>query len=162
MKQKSDVIAKLKFAQKFLERLTGQHLVYWFMDQGTESKSKTWRDECAQAGISIVETGKAEHESNGLQEGFWNFSLGCVRSTIAAAGVSIRYWDWALMEFTYIYNRLIHNNDQITPYEALTKVKPDISTFRPLFCIGYAFQPQPPGNKAHPRGVRGLHWQNSL
>ena len=29
------------------------------MDQGTKSKSKAWRDECAQAGISIIETGKA-------------------------------------------------------------------------------------------------------
>ena len=121
LKQKSDVIPKLKFAQKFLERVTGHNLVYWFMDQGTESKNKIWRDECLQAGISLIETGKAEHESNGLQEGFWSFSLGCVRSTIAAAGVSIRYWDWALLEFTYIYNRLIHNDDHITPYEPYSK-----------------------------------------
>ena len=104
LKEKSDVIPKLKYAQNFLECVTGHSLVHWFMDQGGESKEKTWRDECTKAGISIIETGKGEHQSNGLQEGFWNFALGCVRSTIAAAGVSTRYWDWALLEFTHVYN----------------------------------------------------------
>ena len=55
--------------------------------------------------------------------------------------MSPQFWSFALIQATYIKNRLPHTALGITPYEAFTGVKPNLSHLRIFGSIVYGRKP---------------------
>ena len=71
--------------------------------------------------------------------------LNMMHCILHKADLGPEYWSFALIHSVYINNRLPHTFIKMTPYEAITGTKPDISNLR-LF--GYRVYIRKPGPQA--------------
>ena len=60
----------------------------------------------------------------------------------------------AQLTAAYLYNRMVHGNNSITPYEHIYGRPPNVSHLRPFGTICYAFIPPELRDKLEPSGVR--------
>ena len=138
-KQKSEILAKLKFMKSYLENVTNEKISELVADQGGENMSEEVKDICLEAGIVLSKTGTEEHESNGQIENWWRVALDCWRSHQISTNCSSRLWADGLCYLAYIHNQLVHSQHSKTPYEVLTGQKPSVHDLCVFGCLAYAY-----------------------
>jgi hypothetical protein len=111
-------------------------------DQGGElGKSSDFTALIAKCGFSLEVTGSEASAQNGIIENP-NKTFGqMMRCLLHSSELGPEYWTYALQHSVYIRNRLPHKSIGITPYEALTGTKPNLSGLRIFGSQIYARKP---------------------
>mmetsp|Transcript_12630 Transcript_12630/g.36754 ORF Transcript_12630/g.36754 Transcript_12630/m.36754 type:complete len:1246 (+) Transcript_12630:2039-5776(+) len=101
------------------------------VDQGGEVyASAAFRAAVSQFGYVLEPTGSGCPWMNGKVERLNNTFGVMVRSMLYSAGLSPKFWSFALVYATYIKNRLWHASIKRTPFEEHHGVPPDVSHLR--------------------------------
>jgi dUTP pyrophosphatase len=100
---------------------------------GELARSKEFQKMLIESDINyqLRTTGAHSSAQNGLAEKPNQDLARMMRSMLYGAGLSSKYWTYALRHAVYLKNRLPHVSLGLTtPYEAINKVKPDLSRLR--------------------------------
>jgi len=103
------------------------------------------------------ETTVAYHpEQNGKAERLNRTLTERERSMRFEASLPDRMWAESIMTANYIHNRSPRTGQQMTPYEAFYKRKPNVSNLRVFGSTAYAHIPKEQRNKLQPRAAKGV------
>ena len=112
------------------------------VDQGGElGRSTKFQNMIAEAKFTLEDTGSDGSAQNGKAERP-NRTFGeMMRCMLHSAELGPKYWSHALSHAVYIKNRLPHSSINMTPYEKMTGIKPDLSDLRIFGSRIYAKKP---------------------
>ncbi|MBW0540661.1 hypothetical protein O181_080376 [Austropuccinia psidii MF-1] len=79
--------------------------------------------------IQTMENGKGEQTNRTLAE--------AERSMMIRANLPSTFWMYAMRHAAWVFNRVLHAKDNITPYEAVIKQKPSLSLLRVFGCKAF-------------------------
>jgi hypothetical protein len=119
------------------ERQTGLKLKILRTDNGTEYNAVDFEE----TGVVRERTAPYIHHQNGTSERMNRTILTMIKSMLAQCGAPPRFWDVAFHAALYIRNILPVGPDGITPYEAWTGKRPNISNLRVWGSIVYILTP---------------------
>jgi hypothetical protein len=152
MEAKSILNAFKRF-QSRLERRTGSLIKNVRCDQGTEYMGE-FLEFLENNGI-VKQKGIAySHQHPGKCERLHQTIMRLARAMLIDSKLPTMFYAEAQLTATYLYNRMIHGNDTITPYQHIYKRAPNYSHLRPFGTICYAFIPPELRNKLEPSGIR--------
>ena len=167
LKSKSSSEVKAAFESFLLEhksalercRAAG-HDVNWRTDNGGEFMSKdldAFLDEFAVKRSFSVPYAPPQ---NAHAERMWGIILRTMRTTLAESGVPDQFWTFAADNAVQLHNSLPSAKlpGSISPIEALTNQKPDVSKFRVFGCVAWYFLPEHErSSKIGPRSVPAIN-----
>jgi hypothetical protein len=58
-----------------------------------------------------------------------------IRTLLGGANLELRYWTYAFYHYLKIYNLVPHGDDDVSPYEKCTGIRPDLSKMRTFGCL---------------------------
>jgi hypothetical protein len=94
------------------------------------------------------------HQHPGKCERLHQTIMRLARAMLIDSQLPTMFYAEAQLTATYLYNRMVHGNDTITPYQHIYKRAPNYSHLRPFGTICYAFIPPELRNKLEPSGIR--------
>jgi hypothetical protein len=122
-------------------------------DNAPEYKSDEFKALFNEKGAIATYSAPYTPEQNGVSERFNRTIMNKVRAMLILSGAPKSLWGEAVQTATYIYNRTPNSSLQgyISPYEARTGQKPDISNIRTFGSIAYKKEPKEFLKKLDPR-----------
>ncbi|MBW0491160.1 hypothetical protein O181_030875 [Austropuccinia psidii MF-1] len=78
-----------------------------------------------------------EHHQNGKVKQKNRTLAKAARSMMIRANLPPTFWKYALRHAAWVFNRVLHANQDITPYEAVIKQKPSLSLLRVFGCKAF-------------------------
>ena len=117
---------------------------YIRMDQGGELyRSNLFKETVAELNYIIQPTGADSSSQNGMAENPNRVFANMIRCLLHSAGMSSKFWNYALLHAVYLKNRMPHKTlgNTTTPYEMISKKKPDLSHLRVFGCRVYVRKP---------------------
>lgn len=143
LKRKSEVFDAFLKWKALVERSSGQKLRAIRTDNGGEYVSTKFNDYLESNGIRHELTVPKTPQQNGTAERMNRTLVETVRSMMLHAGLPNKFWAEALSTATYLKNRSPTKAvENVTPYEAWTGEKPDVSHLRVFGCDAYAHIPK--------------------
>ena len=115
-------------------------------DQGGELwRSQKFKDMIHESGFICEPTGAGDPAQNGKAEAPNKSLARMMRAMLYNAGLSSKYWSYALVHAIYVKNRTPHfcHSFKKSPYEVLTGTKPNLSHLRVWGCRVVVKQPDP-------------------
>jgi transposase InsO family protein len=108
-------------------------------DNGGEYLSLDVRNWLQDKGIHHRRTVPGDSESNGLAERMNRTLTDMALSMLAQSRLPEKCFPWAILTAVHIYNRRPHSclPNQVTPYEALYKIQPNLHYLRIFGCVAY-------------------------
>ena len=91
----------------------------------------------ASKGIHHYKTVTDTPEQDGVAECYMRVLGEGTRSLLAASGLPMEMWGFAMHVVSYVRNRLIHTKHKKTPWEVFYGEKPDVSNLRVFGCTAY-------------------------
>jgi hypothetical protein len=152
-----DALKEYKSWAEARQHRHGHRLLAIRADGGGEFRSKISTQWYAEQGIEPQSTTAHTSQSNGVAERMHRTLMDRTRTVLSAAGLSNAFWTEALKYVAYTTNRCPSAAlDGMTPYEAWTGEKPDLSRLHPFGCV--VFRHVLPADrksaKLSPRAVR--------
>ena len=98
--------------------------------------SQRIRDYLEAKKIRLKHSAPYYHSQNGLVESNIGKILDTTRTQMIASQAPERLWAYALLNAVYIANRMYNAAVEMTPFEAYTGVKPDVSNMVPFYSPG--------------------------
>lgn len=142
IQKKGDVFRIFQKWKARAETETGRKLKVLRTDGGGEYTSTEFGRYLEKAGVKHELTIPRTPEQNGVAERLNRTLMESVRSLLADSGLSKEFWGEALSTATYLRNlspsRVI---DNLTPAQAWTGRKPDVSNLRVFGCKAFAHVP---------------------
>jgi uncharacterized protein (DUF2164 family) len=126
MKKKSDVAEYFISWASWIERQTGNRIKKFRSDNAKEFVFGELGKYFKEKGIEAQQTEKYEHEQGGSIERCNRTIFDKARSLLIDSGLKKEFWRDAVLTSTYLANRSPVYNQDITPYEAMTKKKPNV------------------------------------
>jgi len=152
LKRKEEVFEKFVQWKNLVEKQSGKSVKILRTDNGGEYKSKTFANFLSAEGIRHEYTVPKTPEQNGVSERMNRTLVEAVRSMLSHSELPDKFWAEALSTAVYLRNRsLTRALCNITPYEAYTGVKPNVSNLRIFGCIAYAHVPKDERKKLDPK-----------
>jgi hypothetical protein len=105
-------------------------------------ENKTLGKELSMLGVAIEYTTAYTPSQNGVAERLNRTLVGMAKAMLLASGLPQKFWGFAIETACYIRNRLPISYGKMTPEEAFTGKKPDISHLRVFGCLAYVLKPQ--------------------
>ena len=145
LKSTKEVFFKVQELLKVWDRQNGGKAVKRLRtDGGKEFVNERFDHYCKDEGIIHQTSNVVVQEENGSAERAQQTLMASVRVYLRQAGLAARYWPEALLYATYVNNRLPSRRlGEISPYEALHGVKPDLAKLVPWGISCYAYIPVP-------------------
>ena len=102
------------------------------LDGALEFTKGTMGDHFIKQGIVVQRTAPYAHQQNGKIECYVRTIEEGGQTLIADSGLSMTFWGWAVLTSQYLCNCLPTSTlfTNMTPFEALSKKKPDLSHLR--------------------------------
>jgi hypothetical protein len=107
----------------------------------------------AELGISVQRSAPYTPQSNGIAERQNRSIFEMARTSLAASGLSRKFWVEAVKNAVHIRNRL-PDASGVSPFENLFGRSPSITGFRPLGCLAYMLQHDCMRRKLDDKSVR--------
>jgi hypothetical protein len=126
------------------EQQLGTTLKRLHSDNAREYKSHDFKTLLDKKGAIATYSAPYSPEQNGISERFNRTIINKVRAMLISSGLPKSLWGEAVIAATYIHNRTPNSSLQgyISPYEARTGEKPDISNIRTFGSIAYKREPK--------------------
>jgi len=143
LKHKSEAIDKFKEYVKMSETYTGNKIITIRTDNGGEYTSNEFKNHLKEKGISHQLTTAYTPQLNGVAERMNRTLWERAQCMLNYANLPDKFWGEALATATYITNRVpTRSLDlKITPIEAWTNKRPNISHLKVFGCKAYRFIP---------------------
>jgi hypothetical protein len=139
LKLKSEVFDKFLAYKALVEKQSGHQIQRLRTDNGGEYVSNNFTSYCTTQGIQMQHTVPYTPQQNGVAERKNHTLKEMANCMIQSKGLSLQYWVEAINCANYIVNRTPTKAlKNITPDEAWTKIKPDVSHFRVFGSIAWA------------------------
>ena len=105
-------------------------------DSENVNLSATIRDYLQSKKVVVKHSAPYYHSQNGLVESNIGKILDTTRTQMIASEVPERFWAYALVNAVYVSNRMYNAAIEMTPFEAYTGNKPDVSNMVPFYSPG--------------------------
>jgi transposase InsO family protein len=142
LKLKSEVFDKFLAYKALVEKQSRHQIQRLTTDNGGEYVNKNFTSYCTTQGIQMQHTVPYTPQENGVAERKNHTLKEMANCIIQSKGLSLLYWAEAINCANYILNctptKALKN---ITPEQASTKIKPDVSHFRVFGSIAWAHIP---------------------
>ena len=143
LKRKDQVFERFCEWKALVEKRTGQKMMAFRTDNGGEYTSSEFKAYLAKEGIRHELTVPKTPEQNGVSERMNRTLVESVRSMLSDSRLPRRFWAEALSTAVFLRNRsptkCLHG---ITPFEAWTGEKPNVSLLRIFGCVAFAHVPK--------------------
>ncbi|GIL67494.1 hypothetical protein Vafri_20882 [Volvox africanus] len=153
---KDMVAKKVKTMIEALENITGRRVKEVRTDRGTEFLNSAMGTYFGEKGIIHGTTVGYSPEQNGAAERLNRTLLEKTRAMLAESGLPLKLWAEAMATANLLRNVSPVVGMAVTPYEAFTGTKPDISHLRVFGCAAYAHVPKEKRNKLQPVSRKGV------
>lgn len=153
IKRKNEVLGVFKKFKVLVEKQSGQNIEILRTDGGGEYVSTEFDDYCENEGITHEVTPPYTPQHNGVAERKNRTLLNMVRSMLKSKNMPKMWWGEAVNTAAYIINRSpTKKMENITPEEAWTGVKPNVSHFRVFGSVCYRHVPDQLRTKLDDKG----------
>ncbi|CAH9141104.1 unnamed protein product [Cuscuta epithymum] len=154
LEHKSDVFVKFREWKNLVENQTGKKVKTIRTDNGLEFCNKDMDQLCVDCGIRRHKTVPYTPQQNGIAERMNRTVLDKVRSMLATAGLSKKFWGEAVNTAVYLINR----SPSVPlggkcPESVFSNKHLDLSNLRVFGCAAYVHQQ---GDKLDPRSKKGV------
>ena len=137
LKNKSDATSAMS---KYLSDISPYGVVKRFRsDNGGEFVNGEFEDLLLKYSIKHERTAPHSPHQNGTVERSWRTLFDMTRCLLLESRLPKFLWTYALRTATYIRNRCFNNRLGMTPFEALTGIKPNLSNMHIFGCECYAY-----------------------
>jgi transposase InsO family protein len=155
LKLKSEVFDKFLAYKALVEKQSGHQIQSLRTDNGGEYVKNNFTSYCTTQGIQIQHIVPYTPQENGVTERKIHTLKEMANCMIQSKGLSLKYWVAAINCENYIVNRTPTKAlKNITPKEALTKIKPDVSHFRVFGNIAWAHIPDEKRKALQPKSEK--------
>ena len=142
---KTALAAFVRF-QARMEPCTGKKIKNIRTDQGTEYMGEflSYIEEqgiIKQKGDAYEHTHTHTHTHPGKAENVHATLMGNAKAMLKKSLLPPKFYNEAQETAAYLWNRLVHSGDTITPYEHIKQRKPDLSNLQPFGCVCYIAVP---------------------
>ena len=155
LKRKNEVLEKFKEFKALVEKQTGQHILMLRSDNGGEYVSNEFNAYLREHGIKREKSCGYSPQQNGVAERKNRHIAEVARAMMDEKHMPRPYWAEAVSCAVYIMNRTptsaVHD---ITPEEAFTNVKPDMSHMKVFGCVCYVHIPDEKRRKLDPKAEK--------
>lgn len=156
IKSKSQAGDILRDRIPMLEQLAGRKAKRLRSDGALEYATKDLKEWYASKGIIHETTLPYSHQSNGRAERANRTLKEMVRAALADADAGQYLWAEALVAAVYVANRMPHADKDVTPWEAVTGKRPNVSGFRVWGSKAYALLPPEQQKGMYPKTTSGF------
>jgi len=139
--------------QQKLERQTGKKIKRVRTDGGKEYM-KDFLSYLDLSGIIKEKAVGYTHHHPGKAERTNKTILRNSKAMLKESKLPITWYNEAQNHAAYLFNRMPHGIDTISPYEHIFKRKPDLSTLQPFGCVCFAFVPPEKHHKLEDNGLK--------
>lgn len=137
-KHADNVLEALKqFQNRHKDLLPNGRVKEWRTDAGGEFTSHNLDDFCEELAIKRSFSIPYEpRKGNARAERFWGMVLRPMRSMLAESKLPLKFWTYAMQQAALLHDVLPTRAlpDSISPFEARTNTKPNLSRIRPFGC----------------------------
>jgi hypothetical protein len=155
LKLKSEVFDKFLAYKALVEKQSGHQIQRLRTDNGGEYVNNNFTSYCTTQGIQMQHTVPYTPQQNGVAERKNRTLKEMANCMIQSKGLSLQYWAEAINCANYIVNRTPTKAlKNITPEEAWTKIKPDVSHFRVFGSIAWAHIPDEKRKALQPKSEK--------
>lgn len=135
LNSKTEVSEKFLDFKRMIENQTGRKIKAMRSDNGSEFCCKSFQNILSSSGIVHQTTNPYTPEQNGVAERKNRTIVEKAKCMLFDAGLPTKFWAEAVHTAVYIMNRSTSSAlNNMTPEEAFTGVKPDVSNFRIFGC----------------------------
>lgn len=136
-KRKSDVPELSKAVIQLIENQTGRPIKIFRSDNGGEYTDSQFQTFLLSKGIKFSPSPARTPEMNGIAERGIQSVLKMIRCMLHQARLPQGYWCYTTNFAEHIINRIVHTGSKslLTPIEASTQIRPDLSHLRIFGCI---------------------------
>ena len=143
LKHKGEVLQRFQEWKALVEKLSGRKIKTLQSDNGGEYTSAEFSSYLAKEGIKHELTIPHTPQQNGVAERLNRTLIEGVRTMLADSKLPHRFWAEALSTAVYLRNRSPTKAlEGVTPHEAWSGTKPDVSSLRVFGCSAYAHVPK--------------------
>ena len=154
IKNKSEALEKFQEFVELSENLTGYHVKALRSDNAQEYESKAFIQYCKEKGIRKEDTIPYTPQQNGVAERMNRTIMETTRSMLYHAHLPLKFWAEAVSTAVYLRNRSPTSSlNDVTPFEAWFKEKPDVSNMKVYGCKAYAHVPDEKRRKLDKKSV---------
>jgi transposase InsO family protein len=155
LKLKSEVFDKFLAYKALVEKKSGHQIQRLRTDNGGEYVNNNFTNYCTTQGIQMQHIVPYTPQQNGVAERKNRTLKEMANCMIQSKGLSLKYWAEAINCENYIVNRTPTKAlKNITPEEAWTKIKPDVSHFRVFGSIAWAHIPDEKRKALQPKSEK--------
>jgi transposase InsO family protein len=155
LKLKSEVFDKFLAYKALVEKQSGHQIQRLRTNNGGEYVNNNFTSYCTTQGIQMQHTVPYTPQQNGVAERKNCTLKEMANCMIQSKGLSLQYWAEAINCANYIVNRTPTKAlKNITPEEAWTKIKPDVSHFRVFGSIAWAHIPDEKRKALQPKSEK--------
>jgi transposase InsO family protein len=141
MTLKSEAPALFRLYEAMVLNQTENNIRTLRSDGGGEYFGKEFEDYLAKKGIRHKSSAPYTPSQNGVSERSNRTILNSARSMLLSSGLTPKLWAEAVSYSTYIRNRVLSRTRSVTPHEAWTGKKPNLSNLRTFGCKTFARVP---------------------
>ena len=143
LKQKREVFQQFQEWKALVEKSSGRKIKIFRTDNGGEYTSTEFSTYLIQEGIKQELTTPHTPQQNEAAERLNRTLIEWVRTMLADSKLPHRFWAEALSTYVYLKNQSPTKAlDGVTPYEAWSGIKPDVSILRIFGCSAYPHVPK--------------------
>ncbi|KAK3746619.1 hypothetical protein QZH41_003126 [Actinostola sp. cb2023] len=152
LKKKDEAFKKFQDWKALVEKSSGYTLKILRSDNGGEYVSTDFDIFLKSEGVVHQTTVPKTPQQNGVAERLNRTLVESVRSMLVQAKLPQKFWVEALNTAVYLHNRShTRSLEGLTPYEAWTGSKPDVSNLKCFGCTAYAHIPKDERKKLDPK-----------
>ncbi|KAI7945710.1 hypothetical protein MJO29_012098 [Puccinia striiformis f. sp. tritici] len=137
LKLKSDAAPMLTTWILKFQRQIGKSIKTLRTDNGGEFISKVFESFLKNGGIEHEYAVPYEHHQNGQVERTNRTLSEMTRSFLIHSRLPVTLWTHAMKHAAWVFNRVVHAEDHISPFEVVMGVKPSFSMLRVFGCRAY-------------------------
>ena len=143
LKKKGEVLQRFQEWKALVEKSSGRKVKTLRSDNGGEFTSTEFTSYLVKEGIHHELTTPHTPQQNGVAERLNRTLIESVRTMLADSRLPHRFWAEALSTAVYLRNRSPTKAlEEITPHEAWSGTKPDVSSLRIFGSCAYAHVPK--------------------
>ena len=134
--------------------------VRWHTDNGGEFMSNDIDEFCEEFAVRRSFSVPYSPPTNAHAERMWSTILRPIRTMLAASHVHESFWPYAAAHATYLHNIMPSSRlaGEMSPYQALHGMKPDVSKVRVWGCTAWYLLPEHEvSSKVSPRALPAVH-----
>ncbi|GBM83656.1 Retrovirus-related Pol polyprotein from transposon TNT 1-94, partial [Araneus ventricosus] len=107
-------------------------------------------------GIKAERTNVYSPQQNGVAERYNYTAVDAIKVMLNSSGLSKGFWAEALLCHTYVWNRVCHGNQSLTPFELYSGHKPSVKHLKAFGSTAYAGVPKQLRKKFDMRAKKGI------